>query len=98
MLQDTEPPPGAVSPSKSENSDLPQLILYMRLGCHLCDGVRRLLCQENIPHGLVNIDSDAALRQQYDWLVPVLHCRATDRELIYPFGREELRQFIQCHE
>ncbi len=104
MLQHTEPPTGAASQPKStaDRSEpapsSPQLILYMRLGCHLCDGVRHLLLQENIPHQLLNIDSDAELKRQYDWLVPVLYCRTTDRELVYPFGRDELRQFIQRHE
>jgi glutaredoxin len=53
-----------------------QLTLYTRKGCHLCDDMKALLdrVQSELPFELsvVDIDSDPALREQYDWEVPVL--------------------------
>lgn len=70
-------------------------ILYVRLGCHLCDNVRRLLLECHISYTPVNIDDDDALKNQYDWLVPVLYRPDIDKELCYPFNREALLDFIR---
>lgn len=50
--------------------------LYTRAGCHLCEVVEQILgdLADEYPHELqrYNIDRDPALRQRYDWAVPVV--------------------------
>ena len=52
------------------------LTLYTRVGCHLCDVMKERLDVIAQTHPftleLVDIDRDAALKQQYDHEVPVL--------------------------
>lgn len=71
------------------------LLLYVRLGCHLCWQVRQDLARYGIAHEAIDIDEDEALRAQYDVLVPVLYHPQSERELIYPFDEEALFSFIQ---
>ncbi|MEE6273919.1 glutaredoxin family protein [Georgenia wangjunii] len=51
-------------------------VLYGRAGCHLCDEARALLAAECARAGVswreVDVDSDAALRERYGELVPVV--------------------------
>jgi hypothetical protein len=53
-----------------------QLTLYYRQGCHLCDDMAahlsRLRGELAFDVGLVDIDGDIRLRQQYNEQVPVL--------------------------
>jgi hypothetical protein len=53
-----------------------QLTLYYRQGCHLCDDMMTHLSQLRgelaFDLGLVDIDGDIHLRQQYNEQVPVL--------------------------
>jgi hypothetical protein len=50
--------------------------MYTREKCHLCDDMKAQLddIRKNNPFDLeiLDIDKDPALRQQYDWEVPVL--------------------------
>lgn len=59
------------------------LQLYSRPGCHLCDDMaavlQPLLDSAGASLSIINIDADPALREQYDWRVPVL---ALDGEII----------------
>ena len=53
-----------------------KLVLYSRVGCHLCD-VMKAQIEQFLPRyaftlDVVDIDQDAALRAEYDWDVPVL--------------------------
>lgn len=56
------------------------LTLYTRQGCHLCDIMHAevtAFLAEQAPQGSVqvapvDIDTDAALKERYDWRVPVL--------------------------
>jgi hypothetical protein len=48
------------------------LVLLMRSGCELCDGVALELRRNGTPFRTIEIDYDPALRLQYDEAVPVL--------------------------
>ena len=53
-----------------------RLMLYSRQGCHLCEQMHAQAV-EAIRNGeaeldIVDIDTDDALRERYDWRVPVL--------------------------
>ena len=52
--------------------DSPDVILYTRQGCHLCDDARDLLVRHGLRPRLMDIDADPALRQQFDTCVPVV--------------------------
>ncbi|HEV2088526.1 MAG TPA: glutaredoxin family protein [Cryptosporangiaceae bacterium] len=54
---------------------LPQLTLYTRVGCHLCEAAEDVL--RRLPPGraevtIVDIDQDPALRDRYTVRVPVV--------------------------
>lgn len=55
-----------------------ELTLYSRPGCHLCDdmadALQPLLQSAAASLVIVNIDTNPALREQFDWRVPVLAC------------------------
>ena len=54
----------------------PELTLLTRAGCHLCDVMKTVVDRVAATHPLtlrvVDIDTDAALRQKYDTEIPVL--------------------------
>ena len=56
----------------------PHLLLYGRAWCHLCDDMRAalelLLAGTGARVDVIDVDSDPALRERYDELVPVLVC------------------------
>jgi glutaredoxin len=53
-----------------------QVVLFTRMGCHLCDAVLAQLDKAKRRHGFaltqVNVDSDAELTEQYGTCVPVV--------------------------
>ena len=53
-----------------------KLVLYSRVGCHLCDvmkdQVEKYADRYAFTLDVVDIDEDEALRAEYDWDVPVL--------------------------
>jgi len=51
---------------------MPQLTLYTRSGCHLCEQVEDLLAVHAPFCPLVDVAADEALRQAYGLRVPVL--------------------------
>ena len=53
-------------------SRAPQVILYTRKGCHLCDEAHQLLARWQLAPQLVDIDEDPELRARYDTCVPVV--------------------------
>lgn len=55
-------------------SDLtpPDLTLYSRTGCHLCEDAERLLDGLKLPYGRVEVGGDPELERRYGWDVPVL--------------------------
>jgi glutaredoxin len=55
-----------------------RLVLYSRVGCHLCDVMKaqidQLAGQYEFSLEVVDIDRDPKLREEYNWDVPVLVC------------------------
>lgn len=49
-----------------------QVILYTRVGCHLCDDARDLLQQHGLTPQLVDIDGDTKLAAEYGNCVPIV--------------------------
>ena len=74
------------------------LILYSRQDCHLCELAANLLRQLEISFTEVDIDNDPGLQDRYGLSVPVLRDTASDRELSFPFGEEQITQFITASE
>ena len=52
------------------------VIIYTRPGCHLCDEAKAVIsasgCNDEFSLEEINIDQDAALREQYGYDVPVI--------------------------
>jgi glutaredoxin len=52
------------------------VILYTRPGCHLCEEAKAEMlaagCSNEYVLEEVNIETDAALREQYGWEIPVV--------------------------
>lgn len=51
---------------------MPQIVLYSRQGCHLCQDAAALLERHGLAFDLVDVDTDPELRQQYNECVPVV--------------------------
>jgi glutaredoxin len=50
----------------------PDVIVYTRAGCHLCDDAVALLRQYNLPVEEIDIDQHPELRDRYNECVPVV--------------------------
>jgi glutaredoxin len=50
----------------------PQVVLYTRAGCHLCDEALDVLLRHNIEPRCVDIDADPELRERFGLCVPVV--------------------------
>jgi glutaredoxin len=51
---------------------MPQVVLYTRQGCHLCDDALVVLLRHGLQPRLVDIDAEPALREKYNECVPVV--------------------------
>ncbi len=75
------------------------LILYSTLGCHLCEQAKTL--SEPILAGFgmgileVDIADKDALMQHYGVRIPVLRDPYSNEELGWPFGAEELTDWVK---
>jgi glutaredoxin len=60
----------------AKDSPLPEVVLYTRVGCHLCDEakeqIRRAKAETPFAFREVDIDLDPELRQRYNEEVPVV--------------------------
>lgn len=56
-----------------------QVILYTRVGCHLCDDAAQLLRDHGLRPQLVDVDADSALRERYNECVPVVAIDGKER-------------------
>ncbi len=79
-----------------------QLILFGTDGCHLCEQAQSLLDTVFIEHSGVCVDLqyvDIAVQEcwqdKYATRIPVLLHRETERELAWPFDREQLLCFLE---
>lgn len=71
------------------------LVLYQRDDCHLCDLALEVLAQARVPDfDSVFIDGDEALEARYGERVPVLRDETTGKELAWPFGLEQLGDWM----
>jgi glutaredoxin len=50
----------------------PQVVLYTRQGCCLCDRAAALLARHGLQPELVDIDANSELREQFTNCVPVV--------------------------
>jgi len=55
------------------------VILYTRVGCHLCDDAHELLVRYGLTPRLIDIDHDPELRQRYNVCVPVVVIEGKER-------------------
>jgi glutaredoxin len=58
---------------------MPEVTVYTRAGCHLCDDAIALLLRSGLTPKLVDIDADPALRQRYNECVPVVEIGGRER-------------------
>ena len=72
-----------------------QLILYYTEFCHLCDEAEALLhaCGYGEGYSKVEIENEPDLLRLYEIHIPVLKRTDNQRELFWPFGRQELTEF-----
>ncbi|MFB3916056.1 MAG: glutaredoxin family protein [Terriglobales bacterium] len=75
---------------------MPEVILYSREGCHLCDVVKdsltRLAGQAEFQWRVVDIDSDPELRRLYNEEVPVVFVNGRKAFKYHMDEREFLRK------
>ncbi len=55
------------------------VILYTRVGCHLCEDAKALLQRHGLAPSEVDIDQDPTLRARYDQCVPVVEIDGVER-------------------
>ncbi|HTU27632.1 MAG TPA: glutaredoxin family protein [Pirellulales bacterium] len=51
---------------------MPDVLVYTRQGCHLCEQAEQLLRRHGLTPRLVDVDADPALRERYNECVPVV--------------------------
>ncbi len=56
-----------------------EVIVYTRPGCHLCDVACEILQKYGLSPRTVDINSDAALVEQYGWVIPVVFIDGKER-------------------
>ena len=83
----TPPPATAVA--------MPDLILYQRDYCHLCDQALAVLAEARAPDfDSVWVDDSMELEQRYGTRVPVLRDVRDGRELDWPFDAMAVQAFL----
>ena len=76
----------------------PALLLFSRPECHLCEVAAGLLESSNLSWQVRNIDEDVELLRRYRIRIPVLYRPDIKAELFWPFGAEQLQQFLELKE
>ena len=51
---------------------MPQVLLFTRPGCHLCEEAEAILKRHNLSPQKIDIDASPELRAKYDTCVPVV--------------------------
>jgi hypothetical protein len=83
-------------------AEIPTLIFYARDGCHLCDEARadlQAVLEERVMRGepiarvrVVNVDTQPALRERYNDVIPVMALPGS--ELPLAMGRRTINRFL----
>ncbi len=74
---------------------MPELILYQRDDCKLCDQALALLAAAGVPDfESVWIDDDPDLEARYGDRVPVLRNRRSGSELDWPFSTQQIQALL----
>jgi hypothetical protein len=74
---------------------MPELTLFQRDDCHLCDLALEVLAAARTPEfESVFIDDDDVLEARYGIRVPVLRDEARGMELDWPFDAEGVLRFL----
>jgi glutaredoxin len=77
---------------------VPQIVLYGRAWCHLCEDMRAavepLARAAGAQIEVIDVDSDPALQARYDELVPVLVCDGVEL-CHYHLDEARLREALQ---
>ncbi len=74
---------------------IPELVLFSRPDCHLCDVASEMLVTRNLPFLVKNIDTDLDLIRRYGVRIPVLFRPDIEAELFWPFSDEDLNRFVE---
>lgn len=53
-------------------SSQPEIILYSRHGCHLCDDAAAILARHGLAFRTFDIDSDPEIRERFHLCIPVV--------------------------
>lgn len=73
----------------------PQLILYQRDDCHLCDQALQVMAAARAPDFTsLWVDDDPALEARYGTRVPVLRDTCSGRELDWPFDAAAVEALV----
>jgi glutaredoxin len=64
--------PSPFFPNRGKKSVTHSIILYTREGCHLCEDAAALLARYELQFQCIDIDAEAALRERYNYCVPVV--------------------------
>jgi len=74
---------------------MPELILFQRDHCHLCELAWEVLAQAHVADfDSVWIEGEADLEKQYGLRVPVLRHTRSSMELDWPFTAEQVRRLM----
>ena len=77
---------------------MPHVTLYTKAGCGLCEDVKAALeaLQATLPHTLTEVDiaQDAALYEQYRYVIPVV--TVGSRQLTAPITAGQLKRALQA--
>jgi glutaredoxin len=57
----------------------PEVRLYTRRGCHLCDEAKAVLARHGLSPQEIDIDADPVLIKRYDTCVPVVEIDGRER-------------------
>lgn len=72
-----------------------ELLLYTRPGCHLCERAAAMLDELGCAWRPVDIDGDEELEARYGLVIPVVFSGRAKKELLFPFGKEQLSRFVE---
>ena len=73
----------------------PELVLYRRENCALCEYAAQALVDAGHPDfRSVDVGWQGGLAERYGWRIPVLHDARGERELDWPFDAWSVRRFI----